>query len=238
MIKFTRKKKYNILIKILYKIFSNLFFITPKYRFIIFTQLEWLFWRLSIEQINKLYQNAPPPNKLLSINFIKKYINLETKILDIGCGDGVLSSLLSDKVQSILAVDVDSAHIESNQLKYKSLKNIKFIKGKVPEFLDKNNNLFDLTICSHIIEHLENPEFFLKKISKYTKKIFIEVPDHDSTYLKIVKQEFQISPLWTDDDHIYEFSRDSIFNLFDKSGLIVTSKEYRYGNMRFICEKK
>ena len=82
MIKF--KQKITLFIRILYKIFTNLSFLKVKQRFKLFAQLEWLFWRLSIENLNSLYKTKTPPNKISAIDFIRERINKNSLILDVG----------------------------------------------------------------------------------------------------------------------------------------------------------
>ena len=234
MIKF-KKKKYSLFIRILYKIFTNLVFLKVKYRFKLFAQLEWLFWRLSIENLNSLYKNKTPPNKISAVDFIREKINKNSLILDVGCGDGVLANLISKKVKSVTAIDIDKIHINQNKKNFSNVKNLDFINDDVFNFISINKK-YDLILCSHIIEHMDNPKKFLKNIKIYSKLIYVEIPDYDSSYLNLAKLEFDIDPKWTDDDHTFEFNRDTIKKIFKGSGLIVLKEEYRYGNMRFVCK--
>jgi len=235
MIKF-KKKKYSLFIRILYKIFSNLSLLKVKQRFKLFAQLEWLFWRLSIENLNSLYKTAIPPNKVSAIDFIRERINKNSLILDVGCGDGVLSNLISKEVKLVTAIDIDAYHVNQNKKKFSNIKNLNFINDDVFKFITTNKKKYDLILCSHIIEHMDNPMDFLKNIKIYSKFIYIEIPDYDSSYLNLAKLEFDIDPKWTDDDHTFEFNRDTIKEVFKNSGLIILKEEYRYGNMRFICK--
>ena len=233
-----KTKKYSLLIRILYKIFANLPFLNVKHRFKLFTQLEWLFWRLSIENLNPLYNTKTPPNKISAIEFISEQVNKNSLVLDVGCGDGVLANLISNKVKSVTAIDNDEYHIRQNESKFINTKNLNFIKDDVFNFININKKKYDLILCSHIIEHMEYPQDFLKNIKFFCKFIYIEIPDFDSSYLNLAKLEFDIDPKWTDDDHKFEFNRDTIKKLFKSSGLIILKEEYRYGNMRFICRSE
>jgi len=235
MIKF-KTKKYSLFIRILYKIFTNLSLLKVKQRFKLFAQLEWLFWRLSIENLNSLYKTKIPPNKVSAIDFIRERINKNSLILDVGCGDGVLSNLISKEVKLVTAIDIDAYHVNQNIKKFSNIKNLNFINDDVFKFISVDKNKYDFILCSHIIEHMDSPTDFLKNIKIYSKFIYIEIPDYDSSYLNLAKLEFDIDPKWTDDDHTFEFNRDSIKDVFKNSGLIILKEEYRYGNMRFICK--
>ena len=39
-----------------------------------------------------------------------------------------------------------------------------------------NDNEFDFVIASHVIEHIEDFEFFLKELERISKKGYIELP--------------------------------------------------------------
>jgi 2-polyprenyl-3-methyl-5-hydroxy-6-metoxy-1,4-benzoquinol methylase len=87
-------------------------------------------------------------------------------ILDIGCGNGYISNYLSAHCKEIICIDHNPLSIDIAKL-YIKRKNITFICGDVFEINKKTNvGKIDLIVCSHIIEHLSNPFFFLKKIKK------------------------------------------------------------------------
>ena len=66
---------------------------------------------------------------------------------------------------------------------------IKFIQGDLTrDNLNLEENSFDLVICSHVIEHIEDPSNLLKEISKLLRKsglLFLKTPD-----INIVKWNF------------------------------------------------
>lgn len=90
----------------------------------------------------------------------------QQKILDIGCGDGVLLSLISQKTKSrLFGLDFDQASLDYAKTKVKA----KFIQGSAGKIPFKNN-LFDLILATEIIEHLSRPELMLQEISRVLKK--------------------------------------------------------------------
>ena len=91
------------------------------------------------------------------------------KILDIGCGGGLLSEPLSRLGAEVVGIDASSKNINVANLHAK--KNnliIKYLCTSPENF--KTNNKFDVILNMEIIEHVEDVDFFLKSCSKLLKK--------------------------------------------------------------------
>lgn len=79
------------------------------------------------------------------------------RILDAGCGDGGLASLMQQGCQ-IWGVDISRSGIAIARKK-----NLKAKVGNLNARLPFANNSFDLIVANEIIEHLENPDNFLRE---------------------------------------------------------------------------
>ena len=96
----------------------------------------------------------------------KKYIdnllqnNTTWNILDIGCGYN------ANKFAKVIC-DVQDL---SNH--YKDKKFIRLIEKKLP-FKDKE---FDFVVASHVMEHVEDVEFFINELERVSKKGYVELP--------------------------------------------------------------
>ena len=91
------------------------------------------------------------------------------KILDIGCGGGLLSEPMCRLGADVTAIDASKKNI--NVAKLHSKKNnlkIKYICAS-PEKL-KIKNKFDVILNMEIVEHVEDVNFFLKSCSNLLKK--------------------------------------------------------------------
>jgi 2-polyprenyl-6-hydroxyphenyl methylase / 3-demethylubiquinone-9 3-methyltransferase len=91
------------------------------------------------------------------------------KILDIGCGGGLLSEPMCRLGAEVTAIDASKKNI--NVAKLHSKKNnlkINYICTS-PEKL-KINNKFDVILNMEIVEHVEDVNFFLESCSKLLKK--------------------------------------------------------------------
>ena len=86
--------------------------------------------------------------------------NTTWNILDIGCGYN------ANKFAKVIC-DVQDL---SNH--YQDKKFIRLTEKKLP-FKDKE---FDFVVASHVMEHVEDVEFFIKEIERVSKKGYIELP--------------------------------------------------------------
>ena len=124
-----------------------------------------------------------------SIKFINETLskNSDWKILDIGCG------YRANNYASVIADVKDFSNF------YKNKKFIK-IDSKTLPFKDKE---FDFVIASHVIEHVEDLDFFIKELERISSKGYIELPSRLGDNLV-----FENST-----DHIWWFVYDDIKNL-------------------------
>ena len=127
--------------------------------------------------------------KRTTINFVNNILieNINWKILDIGCG------YRANKHASVIADVKDFSNF------YKDKKFIK-INGKKLPFKD---NEFDFVIASHVIEHIEDFEFFLQELERISTKGYIELPTRLGDNLVFENTT----------DHIWWFAYDDINNL-------------------------
>jgi len=93
----------------------------------------------------------------------------KVKILDIGCGGGLLSEPMSRLGAEVVGIDASEKNIQVAKLhaKKNSL-NIKYHCTSPENFI--TNTKFDVILNMEIIEHVEDVDFFLKSCAKLLKK--------------------------------------------------------------------
>ena len=91
------------------------------------------------------------------------------KILDIGCGGGLLSEPLARLGADVTGIDPIKRNIEiaKHHLK-KSKLNIKYYTSSPEKFTTKNK--FDVVLNMEIIEHVDNVNIFINQSAKFLKK--------------------------------------------------------------------
>jgi ubiquinone/menaquinone biosynthesis C-methylase UbiE len=138
-------------------------------------------------------------------------------VLDIACGEGYGSNLLSKFATKVSGVDIDANSIAEASLKYKS-ENIEFKEGNTSN-IPYENSLFDVVVSFETIEHHNQHHEMLKEIKRVLKPgglLIISTPDkHIYTDLKGTKNKFHIKELYKKEFveliNIY-FTNATIFN--------------------------
>jgi len=110
--------------------------------------------------------------KLIShfdINFDDERPLKKLKILDIGCGGGLLCEPLNRLGASITGIDASKNNIEVAKLHAKEMDlDINYVHSS-PENLNLQNE-FDVVLNMEIVEHVANVELFIENCSKLLKK--------------------------------------------------------------------
>jgi SAM-dependent methyltransferase len=181
------------------------------------------------------YSSTDHPGRIGTIQFLSKFLFPEFIVLDLGCSSGDLTKMISSKVKRIDGIDYNINSINQAKIKYTD-KNISFIYGDAIEHLKYLNIKYDIIIMSHLLEHIESPELFLKEYLPFTLYFYIEVPDFEKTYHNIYRTDVGSKLIHTDDDHVFEFDREEIEDIFKKLNLTIIAKEFRFGVMRFVLK--
>ena len=133
-------------------------------------------WWDPIGKFKPLHKFNPIRIKYIKDNLIKDF-DLKNKknplsglkILDIGCGGGLLSEPMARLGAKVIGIDpsVKNIKVAKHHLK-KSKLNIKYYSLSPEKF--KSNNKFDVILNMEIVEHVENVDIFIKQSAKFLKK--------------------------------------------------------------------
>ena len=102
-------------------------------------------------------------------NKSKKLPLKDIKILDIGCGGGLLSEPLSRLGATVTGIDASNRNIKIAKMHLKKSKlDIDYYCSSPDKFVAKEK--FDVVLNMEIVEHVDNVDFFLFKSSELLKK--------------------------------------------------------------------
>lgn len=111
---------------------------------------------------------------LARYNFSLMYAR-KKHVLDASSGSGFGTNILFDVAESIVGVDISKDAINYAREKYNGTFEICDLEKDFP---DKK---FDMVISFETIEHLENPETFLRNVRENSKGFFFSIPINDSS---------------------------------------------------------
>jgi len=145
-----------------------------------------------------LFESKNPILRAIEKMRLKKIIKSgkfrkEDTILDLGCGEGFLISMLPE-VKNIMGVDISKVALERAKKLLKNKRNVQIQLGDAQN-LEFKNESFDKIVCSEVLEHLPNPVNVIKEMNRLVKKdglAIISVPDEKrlKIIMKIIKTLF------------------------------------------------
>lgn len=120
------------------------------------------------------------------IQFIQKNISLakDSTLLDVGCGNGFFTYYFA-KICQVTGLDFSKKMLEINP-------HHKLVHGDA-ENLPFPDESFDITFCSNLLHHLENPERTMQEMKRVAREyVIISEPNRSNPFLfffDLIKKE-------------------------------------------------
>ena len=164
---------------------------------------------------------------------IKKYLNKDLKVLEIGSYYGVLGNLINPCVKEYHGLELSTHAANYAEKNF----NLKTITEKPEEFLKKGNK-YDLIVMTDVIEHLDNPFEVLNLIEKSLNeegRLILSTFNFDSVFSKIMGKKYP----WIIPMHKYYFSNTTLKNCLLKSNLKLfdIQNDTRLISMEYLFQK-
>lgn len=109
---------------------------------------------------------------------LRQSLPLNARILDVGCGNGVISRHLGRIGFNVLGIDVSEKAIEAAS-SITPMPNVRFLKMGAEELVASGIK-YDAIICSEVLEHLKSPDMLLQVLRSSLAsdgKLIITVPN-------------------------------------------------------------
>ena len=108
----------------------------------------------------------------LRINFIEERSSVEgKKVLDVGCGGGILAEALNELGANVTGIDASENTIGVAKSHSRSIgSDVIYIQNTIEEFISSHpNEKFDVITCLEMLEHVPSPNEIIKSCSNLLK---------------------------------------------------------------------
>ena len=130
--------------------------------------INWLFWQRLRTAMNYIEKNAP-----------------YEKILDFGCGSGVMLPFLAQQGKQVTAIDIDLLPLERVKKHFPLAENVQVLDAKQTPLSELTSRSFDLINALDVLEHVHNLPHTLSELLALLKpggRLVISGPTENTLY--------------------------------------------------------
>jgi len=149
-----------------------------------------------------------------------KDIPRETRLLEVGCGDGAFTRDLATHSARVTAVDIAAQQLERNAAAHPD---ICWVQHDVADPLPFGDGVFEVIWCSEVLEHLFDPAFALREMHRVLSRgglLAVTVPYHGplkNVLIALFKWDEHFRP---NHPHIRFFSRKTLTQVVADAGFV------------------
>jgi len=148
-----------------------------------------------------------------------------TKVLDVGCGDGSLMNLLRKNKN----IEVRGLELEKNNVQECIYKGLPVIQGNAEtELYQFPDQSFDYVILSQTLQAFYNPDKVLKELLRIGKSVIVSIPNFGYWRVRTSLLFFGKMPItetlphsWHNTPNLHMCSIKDLFNYCDKKNINV-----------------
>ena len=147
----------------------------------------------------------------LRVDFIEERSSMkDKKVLDVGCGGGILAEALSELGANVTGIDASENTIGVAKSHSRSIgSDVIYIQNTIEEFISSHpNEKFDVITCLEMLEHVPSPNEIIKSCSNLLKEdgniFFSTINRNPRSYLFAVIGAEYILNLLPKGTHDYE----------------------------------
>ena len=149
----------------------------------------------------------------------------ESRVLDIGCGPGIMAEYLLRNECEVFGVDISEEMIHECIERFRDRPAAHFSVGKI-EDLQFPTAYFDAVICMGVVEYIADDESAVKEMARVTRPggtVIVTVPNN-------------LSPHRVWDRFVYRKATDSLKRLMGRRRKGIFHKEYIAGSYRRLLQ--
>ena len=157
----------------------------------------------------------------LRLNYIEEQVCLQNKkVIDIGCGGGILSESMWERGASVTGVDAGQGPISVARLHARERSaSIDYRQGTVEELIDHESGQYDVVTCMELLEHVPSPAETISACAKLTRTgghvFFSTINRNPKSWLfAIVGAEYVLNLLPRGTHHYEKFIKPSEVDLW------------------------
>jgi 2-polyprenyl-3-methyl-5-hydroxy-6-metoxy-1,4-benzoquinol methylase len=150
-------------------------------------------------------------------DFLLPWIPDGARVLDIACGSGYGSNILSKRASFCLGSDYLESYIKKARERFPETARLQFIQSDGQSFLWEGGEQFDVVVSLHTLEHVPDDRTMIRSLAANLKPgglLILEVP-----LLALRPVGVPINPF-----HLREYSVPQVLDLVDSAGLHVLRK--------------
>ncbi|MCK4534753.1 MAG: methyltransferase domain-containing protein, partial [Syntrophobacterales bacterium] len=140
--------------------------------------------------------------------FAKEFVKGK-KVLDLGCGEGYGSFMLSEDAGFVVGVDINPACVRHASSKY-SGKHLRFIEGSITDVPPDVRDSYDVIVCFEVLEHIDEHDKLMDEVKELLKPdgvFIVSTPD---------KRTYSDRPDYHNPFHVKELYQDEFRDLLSK----------------------
>ena len=164
----------------------------------------------------RVYEGRHPKHWLWRSHkqFVLDHVAPGERVLDVGCGASAYLLWMAEKGCIVTGCDINPERIEQARAIMQHA-NLTFEVRDVTRQLPAES--FDTVICSHVIEHLDDPIPLLRALRDNGRRLIVCVPPADSRWQKVMFRDLGLR--WKDDeDHRREYTPDLLRQQVEAAG--------------------
>ncbi len=158
------------------------------------------------------------------ISFFGPHLKMDARVLDVGCGEGVLSLFLGYLGCQVLAIDQSGYQIAQNAA-LSAKAGLTGVRFRAVEFDDLGYEVdepYDIVICTDVLEHFGDPDSATRRVVRFMKdegELFLSLPSPAAPVHRMRKRLLGYDPFDRMVGHNRRFTVMELRELVNGAGL-------------------